>query len=226
MSFISKLLGNDNDEFNEVKVDREVLESVIYYSKKAYPNEFLAFFDGEIKDKTLYITSLVFLPGETCETGAVIHTELMPMNSNYVGSVHSHPGPSAMPSSADLKTFSRNGYFHMIVCLPYSLETFRSYDRYGEPMDYTIGDYGYMVDDDPDSFFDESDVVTDDDEFKPGFFDEKDDEFFKTLDDERTNQYEEFEKRHRVEVISNTRAPTSIRIELNPDGSIKKIEKK
>ena len=129
MSFISKLLGNDNDEFNEVKVDREVLESVIYYSKKAYPNEFLAFFDGEIKDKTLYITSLVFLPGETCETGAVIHTELMPMNSNYVGSVHSHPGPSAMPSSADLKTFSRNGYFHMIVCLPYSLETFKSYDR-------------------------------------------------------------------------------------------------
>lgn len=226
MSFISKLLGNDNDEFNEVKVDREVLESVIYYSKKAYPNEFLAFFDGEIKDKTLYITSLVFLPGETCETGAVIHTELMPMNSNYVGSVHSHPGPSAMPSSADLKTFSRNGYFHMIVCLPYSLETFKSYDRYGEPMDYTIGDYGYMVDDDPDSFFDESDVVTEDDEFKPGFFDEKDDEFFKTLDDERENRYEEFEKRNHVEVISNTQAHTSIRIELNPDGSVKKIVKK
>lgn len=226
MSFISKLLGNDNDEFREVKVDREVLESVIYYSKKAYPNEFLAFFDGEIKDKTLYITSLVFLPGETCETGAVIHTELMPMNSNYVGSVHSHPGPSAMPSSADLKTFSRNGYFHMIVCLPYSLETFRSYDRYGEPMDYSIGDYGYLADDNPDDFFDESDVVTDDDDFKPGFFDEKDDEFFKTLDDERVNHYEEFEKRNHVEVISNTQAPTSIRIELNPDGSIKKIEKK
>ena len=66
MSFISKLFSRDDDEFNEVRVDREVLESVIYYSKKAYPNEFLAFFDGEIKDKTLYITSLVFLPGETC----------------------------------------------------------------------------------------------------------------------------------------------------------------
>ena len=36
----------------------------------------------------------------------------------------------------------------------------------------------------------------------------------------------EYEKRNHVEVISNTQAPTSIRIELNPDGSIKKIEKK
>lgn len=226
MSFISKLLGNNNEEFNEVRVDREVLDSVIYYSKKSYPNEFLAFFDGQILDKVLYITSLIFLPGETCETGAVVHTELLPMNSKYMGSVHSHPGPSARPSDADLKTFSRHGYFHMIVCLPYSLETFKSYDRYGQPMDYTIGDYGYLVDDDHDEFFDASDVVTDDDVFKPGFFDEEDDEFFKTLDDEKTNHYEEFERQNRVEIISNTQMPQSIRIELNPDGSVRKIIKK
>ena len=227
MSFISKLLGNDDEEFNEVRVDREVLESVLYYSKKAYPNEFLAFFDGEIKDKVLYITGLLFLPGETCETGAVIHTEMMPMNTKYLGSVHSHPGPSARPSDADLMTFSRHGYFHMIVCLPYSLETFKSYDRYGQPVDYTIGDYGHLANDDNvDDFFDESDVVTDDDDFKPGFFDEEDDEFFKTLDDERVNHYDEFENRNRVQVISNTQMPQSIRIELNPDGSVRKIIKK
>ena len=226
MSFISKLFGNDNEEFGEVRVDREVLDSVIYYSKKAYPNEFLAFFDGQIIDKVLYITGLIFLPGETCETGAVVHTELMPMNTKYMGSVHSHPGPSARPSDADLKTFSKHGYFHMIVCLPYSLETFKSYDRYGQHMDYTIGGYGYLADDNPDEFFDASDVVTDDDEFKPGFFDEEDDEFFKTLDDERVNHYEEFEKQNRVQVISNTQMPQLIRIELNPDGSVKRIIKK
>ena len=39
MSFISKILGNNDEEFKEVRIDREVLESVIYYSKKAYPNE-------------------------------------------------------------------------------------------------------------------------------------------------------------------------------------------
>lgn len=226
MSFISKLFKNDDEEFNEVRVDREVLESVIYYSKQAYPNEFLAFFDGKIIDKILYITSLIFVPGETCETGAVVHTEMIPMNTKYWGSVHSHPGPSAMPSGADLKTFSKNGYFHMIVCLPYSLETFKSYDRYGEHIDYTIGDYSYLVDDNPDEFFDESDVLTENDEFKPGFFDEEDDEFFQSLDEERKNHYEEYEKRNQMEIISNTSLPNQvIKIELNADGSVKKISK-
>lgn len=226
MSFISKLLGNEDDEFKEVRVDREVLESVIYYSKKAYPNEFLAFLDGEIKDKILYITGLIFLPGETGHTGAVVHTELIPMNTKYMGSVHSHPGPSARPSDADLMTFSRHGYFHMIVCLPYSFETFKSYDRYGQPIDYTLGYYRDFEELDSDEFFDENDVVTDNDEFKPGFFDEDDDEFFKTLDEERKNHYEEYEKQNQVEIISNTQMPNNvIRIDLNPDGSVKKITK-
>lgn len=62
MGFLSKIFGNDDEEFEEVRVDREVLDSVIYYSKKAYPYEFLAFFDGEIIDKVLYITGLIFVP--------------------------------------------------------------------------------------------------------------------------------------------------------------------
>ena len=218
MSFISKILGNDDEEFLEVRVDREVLESVIYYAKQAYPNEFLAFFDGQIKDKILYITSLIFVPGETCETGAVVHTERIPMNTKYFGSVHSHPGPSAMPSPADLKTFSRHGYFHMIVCLPYSMETFRSYDRYGQPLGYSVGDYSYLVDDNHGDFFDEHDVVTDEDEFKPGFFDEDDDEFFKSLDEERKYQYSDFEKRNQPQ-------NHVLKIEINSDGSLKRISK-
>ena len=220
MSFISKLFGNNDDEFSEVRVDREVLNSVIYYSKQAYPNEFLAFFDGEIKNNVLYITSLLFVPGETCETGAVVHNEMVPMNTKYYGSVHSHPGPSASPSDADLMTFSKNGYFHMIVCLPYSYETFKTYDRHGEPMDYSVGDYSYLVDDNPDDFFDEDDVLTDSDEFEPGFFDEDDDEFFKNLDEEKVDHYEEFERRNG---LNNQAQNSVIKIELNNDGSVKRI---
>ena len=215
MGFLSKIFNND-EEFSEVRVDREVLDSVIYYAKKAYPMEFLAFFDGEIIDNILYITGLLFVPGETCETGAVVHTELIPMTTKYWGSVHSHPGPSASPSDADLNTFSRNGYFHMIVCLPYSLETFKAYDRYGNPQDYTVGDYGYLVEDNIDEFFDEDDVLNDSDEFKPGLLDEPDDEFFKT-EDTLVDHYNEFEENQ-----LNKPRPV-IRIELNPDGSVKKI---
>ena len=226
MGFISKLFGSNDEEFNEVRVDREVLESVIYYAKKSYPNEFLAFFDGEIKDEILYITSLIFLPGETCETGAVIHNELIPMNTKYFGSVHSHPGPSARPSGADLKTFSKHGYFHMIVCLPYSFETFKAYDRYGQPAEYTIGDYSYLIKNNPEDFFDENDVVTDDDVFKPGFFDEEDDKSFKHINDEEEPviHYEEFERKNQINIVSNTQLPNNmIKIELNPDGTVKRI---
>ena len=226
MSFISKIFDNDDEEFNEVRVDREVLESVIYYSKKSYPNEFLAFFDGKIIDKVLYITSLIFLPGETSHSGAVVHTELIPMNTKYWGSVHSHPGSSARPSDADLMTFSKNGYFHMIVCLPYSFETFKAYDRYGNDMNYKIGDYNYLDENNPDDFFDESDVVSDDEEFKPGFFDEDDDEFFNTLDEVRPDYYKDFERQHQYEIMSNMQSYNQIiKIELNPDGSVKKITK-
>jgi len=217
MSFISKILGNNDEEFNEVRVNRDVLESAIYYSKEAYPNEFLAFFDGQIKDKILYITGLIFVPGETCETGAVVHTEMVPINTKYWGSVHSHPGPSARPSEADLMTFSKNGYFHMIVCLPYSFETFKSYNRYGEPLDYTVGDYSYLLDDDFEDFFDEEDLITDSDEFKPGFFDEDDDEFFRSLDEERSSHQNE----NQVSELPNQ----VIKIEINPDGSIKKTSR-
>ncbi len=179
MSFFSKIFSSDENKFEEVRVDREVLESVIYYSTQAFPNEFLALFDGQIKDNILYITGLIFLPGETCSTGAVFHSEMVPPTLKYWGSVHCHPGPSAQPSGADLNTFSKHGLFHMIVCLPYSFETFMAYDKYGDVMPYTVGDYSNLVDDEISEFFDEDDVLKEGEEIKPSFFDEEDDDFFK-----------------------------------------------
>ena len=218
MGFLSKIFGNDDEEFSEVRVDSEVMDSVIYYAKKAYPYEFLAFFDGKIIDKILYITGLIFIPGETGETGAVVHTDLIPVTTKYWGSVHSHPGPSARPSDADLMTFSKNGYFHMIVCLPYSLETFKAYDRYGKPQEYTIGDYSHLIEDYSDEFFDEDDVLKDSDEFKPGLLDEADDEFFKT-EDTFVDHYQEYEENHLK------RNNPVLTIEINPDGTVKRISR-
>lgn len=174
MKFLSKIFDNKEKKFNEVKIDQKVLDSVIYYSNQAYPKEFLALFDGQIKNKTLYITGLIFLPGETGNSGAVLHSDMVPPTLKYWGSVHCHPGPSAQPSDADLYTFSKHGLFHMIVCLPYSYQTFKAYDKYGNTLNYTIGDYQYLNTDNYDDFFDEDDILDDNEILKPGLLDEKD----------------------------------------------------
>lgn len=232
MSFLSRIFSSDEEEYEEVCVDEEVLNAVIYFAKKSYPNEFLAFFDGEIKDKKLYLTSLIFIPGETGTTGAVLRTDLFPPTIKYWGSVHSHPGPSAQPSGADLKTFSKYGVFHMIVCLPYSYETFKAYDKYGNPCKYTVGDYSDMFDYEEDDFFDESDVLKEGEVIKPGFFDED-----ANFDDTPNMAYEEYEKRQKpqnnIKIISNSFMQPiiisdndSLKIEFDEKGNIKKVSKK
>ena len=136
MGFFSKIFGNKPETFDNVKVDREVIDSMIYYSKEAYPREFLSLLEGKIVDNTLYVLGLIFLPGETCDTGAVLHDYMIPPTLKYWGTAHCHPGPSARPSDADLATFSKHGVFHLILCLPYSLETFIGYNKHGEQMDF------------------------------------------------------------------------------------------
>lgn len=139
---ISKMVENEKNHFNKVCVDNGVIDSVVFYSKKSYPNEFLAMLDGYIEDNTLFITSLIFIPGERSHTGASFNDWLLPPDQKKYGSVHSHPGfNTAYPSGADLVTFSKYGYFHIIVCEPYSLETMKAYDAYGHPTTFEVGDF-------------------------------------------------------------------------------------
>jgi proteasome lid subunit RPN8/RPN11 len=128
----SKIFGTNKYRFKEVHIDQEVIESILYYAKSSDPNEFMAIFDGEVKDEILHITGLVFLPSETSNEGVVVNTGMLPVMTTHWGSVHSHPGPSALPSGTDLTSFAKNGLFHMIVCQPYETENILAYNRYGE----------------------------------------------------------------------------------------------
>lgn len=207
MGLFSKIFGSKDNSFNKICVDREVLESVVYYAKEAYPHEFLSMFDGIIKNHILYITGLIFIPGETSDTGAVLHYDQIPPNTKYYGTVHSHPGPSAEPSDADLMTFSKRGVFHMILRLPYSLQTFKAYDSGGNPIDYTVGDYSDIRNDELNlsEFFDEDDILKDDETFS--------DETEKFLDDIEDNpkNYDDFDKEYK----ETTYVPSEFQV-LNP----------
>lgn len=136
--FFSKIFQNNKFEFEEVQIDEEVIDAIIYYAKSSDPNEFIALFDAEIKDKILHIFGLVFLPGESSGEGAIINTGMLPTMSHNWGSVHSHPGPSALPSNTDFFTFSKTGLFHMIISQPYEKENILAYNRLGEFSKYKI----------------------------------------------------------------------------------------
>ncbi len=119
----------------------------------------------------------------------------------------------------------------MLVCLPYSWETFMAYDKYGQPISYTVGDFADEIDGDISEFFDEDDVLKDGEELKPGFFDDEDD--FDLEDEDIDQDYREYEMRTQNSnptIISNIELPPlsdgdNIQIELDENGNIKHIYK-
>ena len=135
---LSKMFSSEQYGFDEVHVEEEVIDAIVEMGISSDPYEFMCLFDGEIKDNILHITGLIFLPTETSSEGALMQTGMLPPTMSNLGSVHSHPGPSAMPSGTDLVTFSKMGLFHMIICRPYNIEDIISYNRFGEVIKYKI----------------------------------------------------------------------------------------
>lgn len=142
---LSKLLGNDKS-INEVHIDYRVIDEIVKIAINADPNEYVALLSGDIENDILKIKGLIFLPFKASSSSAVMEVFMMPMTTNAVGSIHSHPGPSANPSQADITFFGKNGYFHMIICRPYSESTIKAYDSFGNPMSFKVKDLGEEID--------------------------------------------------------------------------------
>lgn len=135
---IGLFLGNLDKKFQEIRMDREVVEEIIQIARESHPFEFAALLEGKVKKGVLKVDGLVFLPGETSNQGAVMKTFMMPLTTGTVGSVHSHPIPSAEPSTADLQFFAKNGLFHLIIAYPYTEDSILAYDTFGEMISYRL----------------------------------------------------------------------------------------
>lgn len=133
---IGIFLGNQDKNFQEILIDREVVDEIIQIARESHPLEFMAMLEGKISKGVLKVDGLIFIPGETSNQGAVMKTFMMPLTTSTVGSVHSHPVPSAMPSTADLHFFAKNGVFHLIIAQPYIEESMVGYDAFGDIVDY------------------------------------------------------------------------------------------
>jgi proteasome lid subunit RPN8/RPN11 len=113
------------------QIYRDVLELIIEVSKSNYPNEFIALLwqeDG-------IISELHFIPGTLQgEDNAIIQLYMRPIDLDIVGTVHCHPIFDNTPSEADKSLFRRFGQVHIIMGMPYDMNSWQAYDMNGEPI--------------------------------------------------------------------------------------------
>ncbi len=111
-----------------MKIKRELLITILEAAKNSHPDEFVALLTGD-KD---VLEELVFLPFISGRVSALIHLDMLPIGMKVYGTVHSHPSPNCKPSEEDLALFSRFGRYHIIVCYPYDMNSWKCYDREGK----------------------------------------------------------------------------------------------
>ncbi len=117
------------------KIKRDVLRLIMESSKSSYPDEFGAF----LRAKHNIIYEIILLPGTISGGRSVLYNLLMkPIDFTIVGSVHSHPSGVPLPSEADIQMFSRTGDVHIIVAYPFTMDSWKAYNRRGEEIEVRV----------------------------------------------------------------------------------------
>jgi len=120
------------------KIKRDCLNLIFECAKSSFPNEFggLLRVDTESKDT---IIEVIILPGTISgDSHAIFQMHMRPIDFSIVGTVHSHPSPSARPSDADLHLFSKYGKIHIIAASPFNEESWKAYDYSGKEVEVAI----------------------------------------------------------------------------------------
>ncbi len=114
----------------EIRIKKELLETLFALGKSQHPNEFLAVlkYNGDI------IEDLELIPGTISDkSSAGFDTFMMPLGTDTAGSAHSHPTGPVKPSTADLRFFPKTGRYHIIIGAPYDENSWRVFRADGKP---------------------------------------------------------------------------------------------
>jgi proteasome lid subunit RPN8/RPN11 len=119
-----------------VKISKQVIEDILLTAQDVYPNEFV----GILKAVDGVVREIHIIPGSDFHKfSASYPRHRMTIDLNYVGTIHSHPGPRNNPSGGDLRTFSTFGKIHLIAKQPYqSKEDIACYDRQGNAIEFEV----------------------------------------------------------------------------------------
>jgi proteasome lid subunit RPN8/RPN11 len=120
------------------EIKRECLDLILECAKSNYPNEFGGLLRVDNSSKHT-IFEVIILPGTVSgDSHAIFKLHMLPIDFSIVGTVHSHPSPSARPSKADLALFNKYGKIHIITANPFNEYSWKTYDHSGKEIKVTI----------------------------------------------------------------------------------------
>ncbi|MDQ3970776.1 MAG: Mov34/MPN/PAD-1 family protein [Thermoproteota archaeon] len=139
LDFFKKDKDLDNDKKHQNKksitITNNVINGIISYSKMHHPYEAILILEGKRKKGEIYINNLVIPPFSVhgpFYSGFPINE--LPFDLKYVGTAHSHPSGSSLPSIEDLNHFY--GLISIIICHPYDEGDIHAYNSQGKELEY------------------------------------------------------------------------------------------
>lgn len=120
------------------KITRDCLSFIMESARSMYPREFAGLLRVDELSKDTII-EVMLLPGTVSgNSHAIFRMHMRPVDFSLVGTIHSHPSPSAHPSEADLTLFRKYGKVHMIVAYPFNEKSWQAYDGKGDRIELQI----------------------------------------------------------------------------------------
>jgi len=121
----------------KVSLKKDARDGIISYCKMKHPNEAVLILRGKSKKGNITIDGLIIPPfSYTDTTFAGFPNSFLPLDTSYVGIVHSHPKGSEKPSITDLNNFF--GLVSMVVKSPYDDDDIFAWDSKGDPIEITV----------------------------------------------------------------------------------------
>ncbi len=122
----------------KVSLKKDARDGIISYCKMKHPNEAVLILRGKSKKGNITIDGLIIPPFSYTDntTFAGFPSSFLPLDTSYVGIVHSHPKGSEKPSITDLHNFF--GLVSIIVKSPYDDDDIFAWDSKGDPIEITV----------------------------------------------------------------------------------------
>ncbi len=118
---------------------KEVVDSLLSYSKMAHPDEGILLLRGRSKKGVVEVTGVAVPPAAVhARSFSSFNWWMLPMDLSFLGVAHSHPSGYAVPSQEDL--LHATGRIMVIMGYPYANESCLGvFDHNGNRVPFEVG---------------------------------------------------------------------------------------